>query len=120
MPEDAMTVQEVLTNVEELDGQSVTVAGWLGDQCDSLDCRVFQSRDDATVLETAEAGSDEWVQAYDKSINLCVGRANKKSVSWLLEESHVAVTGILEKDKMKAFGFDNCDFAFESISRVEF
>lgn len=124
VPKGAMPVEEVVADLERLNGHEVTIVGWMGDWCGGLDCRVFRSPEDARVLDTWDHDKheidDRWQAAYDNSINFCWDETKASLISAFMLKKRVVATGTLDADcKINGGCFDGCDFKLKSVARLD-
>ncbi|ALG60134.1 hypothetical protein VM77_09220 [Citromicrobium sp. JL31] len=119
VPSDAMSVEEVIANIEAFDGKDVTVHGWLG-RCSGYDCGLFVSVEDAEMVENGETGSDEWLAAFDRSLRIGGGSAFDALAS-TMQFREVVIEGRASSEcfQPNTFCFDRAsDIEPSSIRRV--
>ena len=65
----ALTPPEVIADIHRLNGKVVHVEGWLG-ECNSLDCGLYASLEDAEIVEKNDWHSLEWKAAMDRRLSI--------------------------------------------------
>ncbi len=125
VPKDAKEVTEVLSELEGFDNKQVTIVGWLG-SCDYYDCAVYQSLEDAEIVASGEHHLEQWDEAMDRRLNLCMEHDDKLMLDLTSSFSKVIVKGRLDATCMLGakngtlFCFDGCDFEAASVERLVF
>ena len=111
-PENAHTVPEVIADLSseqsKLDGKIVAVRGWLG-ECAGLDCGIYQSLEDARLVESGDYRSTEWLAAMDR--RLAVGSSEGFGlVASTMQFSEVVIYGEANAAWLKPVGEDETKF----------
>jgi hypothetical protein len=64
-----VSVADVLKNIHSWNGRTVTVEGWLRN-CGGYDCGLYQSLEDARIVERGDDSSAVWLQAMDRRLSI--------------------------------------------------
>ncbi len=92
--DDAISVEEVITNIHELDEKEVRVVGWLG-RCGGYDCGLYETLADARVIEQGDHNTKAWSDAMSR--RLSVGSANGfDNIAWFFEFQRVEIRGYVD------------------------
>ena len=115
-PSDVKSVEEVIANIKVLDGQDVSVRGWLG-QCFGNDCGLYQSIEDARIVERGDYDSDEWSAAMDR--RLSIGPSDSfDAMASIMQFKEVVIRGQVNAKCMTGRDPDNSDFGFMCLDRA--
>ena len=69
MPADAVSVSEAVGKIYKWNCKEVTVVGWLG-TCGGLDCGIFQTLEDARLVERGDSNSSKWSELVNRSLSI--------------------------------------------------
>ena len=115
-PSDAMSVEEVIADIEVLDGKVVTVRGWLG-QCGGYDCGLFASLDDARIVERGDHESGEWLAAMDRRLGIGPNDSFDAMAS-MMQFQEVIVRGKVDATCITGRDPDHPNFGFMCFDRA--
>ena len=70
--QEPMVIEEVASDLGNLDGSRITIRAYLGAECAGYDCRLHPTIENAESLRDEEAGSPGWTDAFERSLNICI------------------------------------------------
>lgn len=115
-PSDAMSVEEVIADIEALDGHDVAIRGWLG-QCGGNDCGLYESLEDARTVERGDYDSDEWRAAMDRGLSIGASDSFDAMAS-MMQFKEVIIRGEVDAMCMTGHDPDNPDFGWMCLDRA--